>query len=412
MKKIFNILTVTVVALLAMTSCQSSKESFATAGEADSPRILNTDIPEGTAGNPARLMTVRRNANFNFEIIVTPVKFCTVSWYIDGQKVFEGNEIDMPLLSGNHLVKVVAETTMGLQTSRTFTVAVNPLDEDPTTEETQLLAAPGQDVEIAGTNLDAVAKFFLGSLQLEIIEASSTSIMVTLPADLEAGIYPVTVETVSGETVSLVHPVDDVYEAFTIAASTEPLVSTALLAAKPGQDVTISGINLHNVQSLTLGGENAPIVSQSFDALVFTCPYLDKGQYDITGLDNNGKAISFAGQDHGTVNVTKEEVLWEGSFNVTWGTPFDGVKETLLNYVHVGSIVRGYVSGQGQGCLATSWWNNIYTGEGDPNRGDSMISGDMVLEYTLTQTSLDLLAAQNGALFVGDGYTITKVTVE
>ena len=62
--------------------------------------------------------------------------------------------------------------------------------------------------------------------------------------------------------------------------------------------------------------------------------------------------------------------------------------------------------------MTTAWWNNIITGQGDPNRGDIMISGSAVLEYELTDYSIQLMNEQNGALFVGDGYTITKITVE
>ena len=62
--------------------------------------------------------------------------------------------------------------------------------------------------------------------------------------------------------------------------------------------------------------------------------------------------------------------------------------------------------------MTTAWWNNILTGESDPNRGDIAISGSMVLEFTLTDLSIELINEQDGAIFVGDGYTITKITKE
>ena len=48
----------------------------------------------------------------------------------------------------------------------------------------------------------------------------------------------------------------------------------------------------------------------------------------------------------------------------------------------------------------------------DEGRGDTPISGDMVLEYTLNETSISLLQNQDGFLMVGNGYTLTKITVE
>lgn len=111
-------------------------------------------------------------------------------------------------------------------------------------------------------------------------------------------------------------------------------------------------------------------------------------------------------------NVTTETVLWEGEWQVTWGTPFNALQSAMPSLVHAGNIVRVYVSGNGQGTMTTAWWNNILTGLGDPDRNDIMISGDMVLEFLLTDYSMELMNSQDGVLIVGDGYTIHKVTVE
>ena len=130
--------------------------------------------------------------------------------------------------------------------------------------------------------------------------------------------------------------------------------------------------------------------------------------YDAAGNAYGGNKIVVSDE----APVVQEETLWEGSFNVTWGTPFDQLKDQFASLVKAGNIVRAYVNGNGQGAMTTAWWNNIITGQGDPNRGDIMISGSAVLEYELTDYSIQLMNEQNGALFVGDGYTITKITVE
>jgi hypothetical protein len=71
------------------------------------------------------------------------------------------------------------------------------------------------------------------------------------------------------------------------------------------------------------------------------------------------------------------------------------------------------VNGNGQGAATTAWWNNFTTCmDGESNRGDIMINGDMVLEYTLHAEGIAKLNAEDGLLFVGSGYTITKVTIE
>ena len=140
---------------------------------------------------------------------------------------------------------------------------------------------------------------------------------------------------------------------------------------------------------------------------------MENGDYDITLVDGEGN--QFPG---GTIKVTTEarpsmeSTLWEGEFAVTWGTPFDALKETFLSKVKAGTILRVYVDGKGQGTAVTAWWNNILTGKSDPDRGDIMVDGPAKWEFELTDLSIQLLTEQDGFLLVGDGYTVKKVTIE
>ena len=150
--------------------------------------------------------------------------------------------------------------------------------------------------------------------------------------------------------------------------------------------------------------------------LKFTVPSMADGDYQLVVTDGSGAEF---GCNKFTVSkdpcpYSDENTVWEGSFNVTWGTPFNLLQDTMIKYVSAGTIVRAYVAptgDRGQGSMTTSWWNNILTGLGDPDRGDIEITKAMVLEYQLTDLSIELLNAQNGFFIVGDGYTITKVTV-
>ena len=67
----------------AFTACSSDDDPYFTASENDAPRILNTDIPEGEGGQPGIIATIERTTNFTFDVIVTPVHYTTVKWYID-----------------------------------------------------------------------------------------------------------------------------------------------------------------------------------------------------------------------------------------------------------------------------------------------------------------------------------------
>ena len=164
-----------------------------------------------------------------------------------------------------------------------------------------------------------------------------------------------------------------------------------------------------------VGGKEVSFgVLEKCTSLTRTAPTgLENGYYDITFVDGEGNQFPC-----GTIKVTTEarpsmeNTIWEGEFAVTWGTPFDALKDTFLSKVKAGTILRVYVDGNGQGTAATAWWNNILTGKGDPERGDIMVNGPAKWEFELTDLSIQLLTEQNGLLLVGDGYTVKKVTIE
>ena len=184
----------------------------------------------------------------------------------------------------------------------------------------------------------------------------------------------------------------------------------------PGAETTIHKCkNLGTVTKVMVGGKEVAFeVLEEGKALKLTAPTgLENGDYDITLVDGSGVQFPC-----GTIKVTTEprpsmeNTLWEGEFAVTWGTPFDALKDTFLSKVKAGTILRVYVDGNGQGTAATSWWNNILTGKGDPERGDITVDGPATWKFELTDLSIQLLTEQNGLFIVGDGYTVKKVTIE
>ena len=204
-----------------------------------------------------------------------------------------------------------------------------------------------------------------------------------------------------------------------IPAADDPALGTNAveLWVAPGAETTIHKCkNLGTVTKVMVGGKEVAFeVLEEGTALKLTAPTgLENGDYDITLVDGNG--VQFPG---GTIKVTTEprpsmeNTLWEGEFPVTWGTPFDALRETFLSKVKAGTILRVYVDGKGQGTAATNWWNNILTGKGgDIERGDFMVDGPATWKFELTDLSIQLLTEQDGFLLVGDGYTVKKVTIE
>ena len=203
----------------------------------------------------------------------------------------------------------------------------------------------------------------------------------------------------------------------TPAADDPALGSNAVeLWVAPGAETTIHKCkNLGTVAKVLVGGKEVAFeVLEEGTDLKLTAPTgLENGDYDITLVDGNGVQFPC-----GTIKVTTEarpsmeNTIWEGEFAVTWGTPFDALKDTFLSKVKAGTILRVYVDGNGQGTATTSWWNNLLTGKGDPERGDIMVNGPATWEFELTDLSIQLLTEQQGLFIVGDGYTVKKVTIE
>lgn len=201
-------------------------------------------------------------------------------------------------------------------------------------------------------------------------------------------------------------------------AADDPALGTNAveLWVAPGAETTIHKCkNLGTVAKVMVGGKEVAFeVLEEGTALKLTAPTgLENGNYDITLVDGEGN--QFPG---GIIKVTTEPrpsmetTLWEGEFAVTWDTPFKDLKDTFLSKVKAGTILRVYVDGKGQGTAATSWWNNILTGKGDPERGDIPVDGPATWKFELTDLSIQLLTEQQGLFIVGDGYTVKKVTIE
>ena len=205
-----------------------------------------------------------------------------------------------------------------------------------------------------------------------------------------------------------------------IPAADDPVLGTNAneLWVAPGETTTIRNCKnlVDHVQKVLIDGKEAAFkVLDKGTALKVTAPSdLANGDYDITLVDGSGVQFPC-----GKIKVTTEPrpsmetTLWEGEFAVTWSTPFEALKETFLSKVKVGTILRVYVDGNGQGTATTASWNNILTGKGgDIERGDIMVDGPAKWEFKLTDLSIQLLKEQWGLILVGNGYTVKKVTIE
>ena len=412
MKKLYMILMTAVISSVAFLSCTQKEEPFFTATEDDAPRILNTDIPDWDGGAPSVLMTISRDQNFEFEIVVTPADYTTVEWFLDDVKVAEGKAINQPVLAGNWTLKILATTTKGLSTYRVTKLVVNPVDGDPVAGDAILerLVAPGATVAIGGTNMDKVAKVVIGGVECDATYADG-AVTYTVPADMAAGTYQLTLKDADGFE----------YGAGYITVSAASVVSTASFSAKPGAELVLTGLNLDKVASLTAGEQACTIVSKTAGELKLTLPNLAKGSYELVGVDASGNAVNFVDGtqmlDKAALTITAEDTLWEGHHYVSWdladGDPnktFSALAEASMAWAP-GKIIRVTLTPDPtaeyhQVQFNTMWWAELP----GTMRGDFFEA--TVAEITWTQELSDLVNAQGGFIVCGHGFFVDKVTIE
>ena len=453
MKKIYlSMLMALSTAATLFTSCSLDNDAYITAGEDDYPRILNTELTETSGGAPCELPTIARDVNFNFTAIVTPTQYTTVEWFIDGESVCTGNTIDVPLLAGEYDVKITATTTKGLSTYRNCILKVVPLDTDPSLadDEKSRWFTPGTSKTIDGKNLEGVVGAEINGIPVEKFENNGSSLNFDIP-EMEEGLHRIVLiksdksrygcGKVNITTENYVEP--GVVEETLWSGSFDVTWGTPFDLLKDQSIVLVSDgvLKVGSVLRIYVSGNGQGALTSSWWNNLITGAEgeANRGDIMIEGdqileytlteasirLINEQNGMFVVGDGYNISKVTvfvqtqsPAQTLWEGSFGVTWGTPFNELaarsKELVADgTIAVGKVVKIYVSGNGQGALTSAWWNNLITGaEGEANRGDIMIEGDQVLEYTLTDESIRLINEQDGMFVVGDGYTVSKITIE
>ena len=449
--KIKNILTACLVCCgfaAALTSCSSDDDPFFTAGEDDAPRILNTDIPEGTGGVPGVLNTIERTTNFTFEVIVTPVDNTTVKWYIDDELVAEGLKIDIPLLAGTHTLKIVATTTNGKETSRTCYVKVNPAASDPVpgSDIKERLVKQGSKATLTGANMDKVVKVIIGKTEVAATyDAAAKCVSYTVP-DLPDGTYRLKVADAEGT----------IYGAGEIELNTNPqypgvketvlwegatdinwgesniLISPDVMAKAPvGAKIQVHyelvdmPENYHCMRITTnKWGDNPE------DQVV--------AQFDLNGETPNPYEFTYTAANKEIVDsregmlivgygykVTKvvvvegeasaETTLWEGATDINWGESNVLISPDDMAAVAVGSTVCVYYEmvdmPENYHCM------RITTNKWGDNPEDQVVAqfdlnGETAnpYEFTYTAANKEIVDSREGMLIVGYGYKVTKVT--
>ena len=392
---------------------------FSTATENDDPRILDPLFPDRVNGELPVVSNISRDANFSMTLTVTPADYTTVTWFIDGEEIQTGKEIDLALKAGTYHLKVTATTSIGKSTYREGLIQVNPLADDPWATEIgfERIITTGAKAQLYGNNLDKVNSIVIGGKTATDIayteNGENSYIEYTVPEGLADGTY----------RIILVDNGGNEYGGNKVTVTSDALITAGSERITANSEWVMTGINLNQIESFTFGGQIvSSFIRQSETEIAFTCPSLEDGEYTLTGRTTSGKEVMFyttAGNiTEQTVVVSSERVLWEGHHYVSWDLPDDNPNKTfnligkdVFASIKAGAVLSIYYSVNSadeyhQLRTTTGWWNDL------PGTAVIEFQEDGVKQVQLTQEVLDKIQTEDGFLCIGHGYYVDRISVQ
>lgn len=418
MKKIYHILLIMLAMSFGLIAC-TEETPFSTATENDDPRILDPLFPDQVNGELPVVSNISRDANFSMTLTVTPADYTTVTWFIDGEEIQTGKEIDLALKAGTYHLKVTATTSIGKSTYREGLIQVNPLADDPWATEIgfERIITTGAKAQLYGNNLDKVNSIVIGGKTATDIayteNGENSYIEYTVPEGLADGTY----------RIILVDNGDNEYGGNKVTVTSDALITAGSERTTANSEWVMTGINLNQIESFTFGGQTvSSFIRQSETEIAFTCPSLEDGEYTLTGRTTSGKEVMFyttAGNiTEQTVVVSSERVLWEGHHYVSWDLPDDNPNKTfnligkdVFASIKAGAVLSIYYSVNSadeyhQLRTTTGWWNDL------PGTAVIEFQEDGVKQIQLTQEVLDKIQTEDGFLCIGHGYYVDRISVQ
>lgn len=289
MKKIYHILLIMLAMSFGLIAC-TEETPFSTATENDDPRILDPLFPDRVNGELPVVSNISRDANFSMTLTVTPADYTTVTWFIDGEEIQTGKEIDLALKAGTYHLKVTATTSIGKSTYREGLIQVNPLADDPWATEIgfERIITTGAKAQLYGNNLDKVNSIVIGGKTATDIayteNGENSYIEYTVPEGLADGTY----------RIILVDNGGNEYGGNKVTVTSDALITAGSERTTANSEWVMTGINLNQIESFTFGGQTvSSFIRQSETEIAFTCPSLEDGEYTLTGRTTSGKEVMF-----------------------------------------------------------------------------------------------------------------------
>lgn len=398
------------VLAVVFASCEQITP-FDTQSEDDAPLILK---PYNESGTGSFTYTLENPDTPLFDsVTVTPSKYTTVNWYIDGALVFTGLKINMTFPAGAYELLIEAVTTVGKRTERKGSVTVNPYNTDPTSAAPAAgrHAVPGNSTTLDGSNLSQVDKVIISKdiYAKEVVHtlppeagATDTQLSITLP-ETPDGRYYVRLQDAGGK----------IYGAGDINVHNASVALDGYASFVPGTEWTITGVKLENVASVQVDKTVITELTKTATSITFTAPTAEVGDHQLSIQNADGSKVYFITAD-GLVDVvmttvSAETTIWEGSCVINWGDSKVELTADMMKDVPVGSTIYVYFNVPEAEYhalrITDDWWSHdllpqVDGMEGQPNP----------FTFVYDEAGKAAVEQTGKALITGFGLEITKVT--
>ena len=411
--------------VVSFTACENNTP-FDTQTENDDPIILKPYNESGTGSFTYDLATP--DTPLYDSVTVTPSRYTTVNWYLDGVMVFTGVKIDMTFPVGKYDLIIEAVTTVGKRTERYGSVTVHPYASDPyvATPAGGFHLVPGIEMSLEGANMDKVATIELTKdiYAKEVVSkvapssATASQIKFTLPATADGTYY-----------FRLVDKEGKVYGLDKAAIHNGAVILDGYQEFVPGDKWVLTGVSLDKAASVTVDETVIKELEVTSTSITLTAPEAEPGEHKLSVANQDGSAVLFV-TSAGTVSevttiVPSETTIWSSPQYLQWDAERVKVVKDIMANVPVESTIfiyyeklpenhEGYYDGGEYKQyyalrITTPWWGD------NPDVDDivpQMDMGSATSPYSfMYDARRKALVDERGAMsLVGWGLNITKIT--
>ena len=405
---------------LFLSGCEK-QEPYDTQSPDDDPLILKPYNESGTGSFTYTL--ANPDTPLLDSVTVTPSAYTIVNWYLDGERVFTGFKIEMTFPAGVYALTIEAVTSAGKSTSRTGTVTVRPYDVDPYSAAPAggRHVVPGVEMTLEGQHLDKVTELELTSdiYARTVVHSfapnakTETQLTYTLPETAD-GRYFLRLKDAEGK----------LYGSGALEVHNGAVVLDGYQEFVPGNEWTITGVNLQNVASVTVDGNVITDLTVTATSVTFTAPEAEVGEHTLSMANADGSAVLFvtnAGTVAQVTTIVSEEItLWTGPEYLLWNENRVRIESSDMAQVSAGStiiIYYEYLPSGHEGYyeddkyneyhkmkVMTAWWTDLFP------EFDVTDETPNPYSFIYTATMKELVEGQNAMSITGWGLNINKIT--